>query len=62
MLRLQELLAGKNANHECMVRARVAIGTVFMGIFPFSHENPIDEKEQDLELLLDIAADTLGNP
>jgi hypothetical protein len=60
MLRLQELLAGKKPTSESKMRARFAMGIVFLGIVPPPQAHlPDEEWELDLALLVEIAAGAL---
>ncbi len=61
MLRLQELLAGKKPTAESKMRARIAMGIIFLGIVPPPHAHvPEDWKwELNLDLLVEIASDAL---
>lgn len=60
MFRLQQLIAGKNPTSEEKVRARIALGIIFLGIVPSPHEVLPDVKDVDLELMLKIASEALG--
>jgi len=60
MLRLQELLAGKKPTSESKMRARIAMGIIFLGIVPPPHAHLPEEWDLDLTLLVDIAVGALG--
>jgi len=60
MLRLQQLLAGKRPTAESKMRAKIAMGIVFVGIIPPMHEAASKEEELNLDLLVEIASDALG--
>lgn len=60
MLRLQELLEGKKPTSESKMRARIAMGIIFLGIVPPPHAHlPEDEWDLDLDLLVEIASGAL---
>ena len=58
--RLQELLAGKRPTAERKMRARIAMGAIFLGIVPPPHEELPDVGKVNLNLLVEIASETLG--
>lgn len=60
MLRLQELLAGKKPTPESKMRARIAIGIIFLGIVPPPHAHLPEEWDLDLDLLVEIASGALN--
>ena len=60
MMRLQELLAGKKPTAESKMRARIAMGIIFLGIVPPPHEELTEKEDLNLELLVEIATDALA--
>ena len=61
--RLQELLAGKKPTAERKMRARIAMGIIFLGIVPPPHEELSEVENLNLNLLVEIASNSLGiNP